>query len=537
MSQELNNTSSLEDVNAKVEEGLKEIESLIPEDPISKATGAKVGSEEHTQQGELLSKVKETNSTKRVNRILTILEWVGYIGLAVSSVIKLTGIIYDINYHVPFLKEVIGNIGLYILGFFITVIIVIMTHLTSDGLVNNKWKAISRLILVWLAMLGLTASFYFDYRAITNYTTLVVEKQKEKKIANKNDTDGVAVKAVNDGVALLKDSLAMYTKNIKDGQARLLEISSQKNAINDSIDRVKKQKEKIKSRKTIKKLNQNIYTSRKQLESLVTEETSVQARQKMYMEEIGKVQEKIEAKSLQKGELLEGLDDKMDEEQFSRMLFLFVLVIFIEFTSFGKLLADFLGNKNLEADLKAKLDQLNNNTNTMDVLRGHLNASEVQQARNFDRELTMRASISEVHALSSIATMHRQAQNVKSLTQATHKIGEATQEVTNMAIEGVASSIQANLANRRVKKLEEFVTQTGKVLPIVHKSFSKEEEETFIKAVAEDCLQKQSSADMDLEKDYEARNALAKVVNTLAISSHEAYRRLSKYMELEDPNE
>ena len=147
--------SRLEDVNEKIDLGLKEIENLIPEDPVAKATGAKVGSEEHIQQSELLGRVKETNSTKRVNRILTVLKWIGYIGLLVSSVIKLTGIIYDIDFHVPFLKEVISPIGVAILGFFITMIIIIMTHLTSDGLVNNKWKPISRLILVWLAAVGL----------------------------------------------------------------------------------------------------------------------------------------------------------------------------------------------------------------------------------------------------------------------------------------------------------------------------------------------------------------------------------------------
>jgi len=50
--------------------------------------------------------------------------------------------------------------------------------------------------------------------------------------------------------------------------------------------------------------------------------------------------------------------------------------------------------------------------------------------------------------------MHRQAQNVKSLTQATHQIGEATQEITTMAVEGIASTIRADLASKRVDKLQ-----------------------------------------------------------------------------------
>ena len=456
---ETNNDSSLGKIQDRIEDNIKDIESLIPEDPISKATGAKVGTEEHLSQGELLSKVKETNSTKRVNRILTILRWVGYVGLFISSIVKFTGIVYDIDFHVPFLKEVIGNVGIGTLGFFITLIIIIMTHLTSDGIVNSKWKALPRVVLIWLAMAGLSASFYFDYRAINNYTDVVVEKIKSKKITNTSNVDGLKVQAVNDGVTLLKESIALYSRQLQDGQDRLTDISSQKNSINESIDRVKRQKEKIKSRKTIQKLNQNIYTSRKQLESLVVEETTIQKKQKMLMAEISKIQEKIESKTLQKGEIINSLDSKMDKEQFNRLIFLFVLVVFIELTSFGGLLADFLGNKNLEGDLKAQLDQLNNNTNAMSVLRGHLTASEVRQARDFDRELTIRGTISDVHALSSIANMHRLATNTKGFAQATHTIGEATNEVTNMAVEGIASTIRANLANRRVQKLEEFITQ------------------------------------------------------------------------------
>ena len=56
-----------------------------------------------------------------------------------------------------------------------------MTHITSDGLVNNKWKALPQLVLIILALLGLIASFYFDYPAISNYTNVVVEKIKSQK--------------------------------------------------------------------------------------------------------------------------------------------------------------------------------------------------------------------------------------------------------------------------------------------------------------------------------------------------------------------
>ena len=459
MSQTTNDTSSLNDITNQIDDNIKNIESLIPEDPIAKATGAKVGTDEHLQQGELFNKVKETNSTKRVNRILTVLRWVGYVGLFVSSIIKFTGIVYDIDFHVPFLKEVIGGVGIATLGFFIAIIIIIMTHLTSDGLVNNKWKSLPRVTLIWLAMIGLSASFYFDYRAISNYTNVIVEKIKSEKLLNQSDSDGVAVKTADDSIELLKTNLALYQSQIQTSQKRVEEISTQRGTINNSIERVKRLKEATNSNKKIRKLNQNIYTSRKQLEELTGEENRLSIKQNALMSKIATLQKEIQTQSLQKGVLLKNVDNRMNKDQFDRLVFLFVLVIFIEVTSFGGLLADFLGNKNLEADLKNQLDQLNNNTNTMSVLRSHLTAAEVRQARDFDRELTIRGTISDVHALSSIASMHRLAQNTKGFAQATHRIGEATNEVTKMAVEGIASNIRANLANRKILELQKMIEE------------------------------------------------------------------------------
>jgi chromosome segregation ATPase len=289
-----------------------------------------------------------------------------------------------------------------------------------------------------------------------------VEKIKQKKIKDNHDADGVVVQGVDDSTTLLKTNLNLYQTQIQTSQNRIEEISNQRGIINTSIERVKSLKEGKKSNKEIRKLNQNIYTSRQQLKELTAEEQRLTAKQSELMGRIATIQKEINTQANKKGELLHDMDNKMSKDQFDRLIFLFVLVIFIEITSFGGLLADFLGNKNLEADLKAQLDHLNNNTDTMSVLRSHLTAAEVRQARDFDRELTIRGTISDVHALSSIASMHRLAQNTKGFAQATHQIGEATNEVTQMAVEGIASSIRANLANQRVEKLQQLLVNHEK---------------------------------------------------------------------------
>jgi len=448
-------------INNQINDYIEDIKTSLPKDVVEEATGATVGSPEHNEQNKLIDKVKETNSTQRVNRTLTVLKWIGYVGLLISILVKFTGIVYDINFHVPFLHTVIGIMGVAILGVFITLVITVMTHLTSDGLVNNKWKTVPRLVLVWLVMFGLSASFYFDYRAITNYTVSVVEKVKIEKIESKTDVAGIAVSSVQKEIDNLNKSVERYQKSLDTIETRLTGITEERTAINGSIERVKQKKESSTiSNKELKKLNQNIYTSRKQLTGLEKEEEKLTERQSNLMTSIKETQKEIGAKTGNKIDAVKSVDSKMDNEQFHRFLFLFILVVFIEVVSFGGLLADFLGNKNLETELKDKLDSLRNNTNMMGVVNANLSIMEANQAQQADMELSIRGAVNQVYALSAINNIHRQGEQVKSLVSATNKIGVATNDLTNLAVEGIANNIVANLETKRANKLEELLNES-----------------------------------------------------------------------------
>jgi hypothetical protein len=447
-------------INSQIVDYIDEVKASLPKDMVEEVTGAKTGSEEHSEQNKLIDTVKETNSTKRVNRTLTVLKWVGYMGLLISLLVKFTGIVYDINFHVPFLFTVIGDIGVAILGVFITIVIVVMTHLTSDGLVNNKWKTVPRLILVWLVMLGLSASFYFDYRAITNYTVSVMEKVKIKKMESKTDIAGIEVSSVQSEIDNLNKSVERYQNSLDSIETRLTSISGERTVINSSIERVKQKKESSNiSNKELKKLNQNIYTSRKQLSELEKEEEKLTTRQANLINSINTIQKEIGTKTGNKIDAVKSVDSKMDNEQFHRFLFLFILVVVIEVVSFGGLLSDFLGNKNIEVELKDKLDTLRNNTNLMGVINSNLSMMEANQAQQANQELGIRGAVNQVYALSAINNIYRQGESVKSLVSATNKIGDATNELTNLAVEGIANNIVANLESKRADKLQDLLNE------------------------------------------------------------------------------
>jgi len=447
----------LDEISSSIDSTIAEIEDLLPKDPVAQATNTVVGTPEHIAKNELIDKVKETNSTKNVNRVLSVLTGIGYVGLIISALVKFTGIVYDIDYHVPFLKTVISEFGVASLGVFITLIILVMTHITSNGLVNRKWRAIPRVILIWLAIMGLLASMYFDYRAIGNYTKTVVEKQKILKNNNTNDKDGIKISAVDKVIQGYQKSIDGYNKELDSLRDRIGAISITRNKIDENLNDIKEKKMSRLSKKDIRRLNQNVRTGRKQLEELQKEEDRNLARQKDIEASIESIQAKVEAKTKEKGVMIGNVDAQMNDEQFQRLIFLFAIVIFIEITSFGGLLSDFLGNKNLENSIHEQLDTLNNNTNAMSVLSAHISRMGVDQARSFNQQLLVQGNISKMQNLSHVAGLNQQAENIKGFTQATHMIGEATNGIVQEAVTGYAHGIKANLYEQKAKALLDIV--------------------------------------------------------------------------------
>lgn len=450
-------STTLSEANEKIEAHLEEIESNNPIGDVERLTGLKSGTEEHRETSELLNKVKDTNSTKRVNRTLKLLKIVGFIGIIVSVIIKFTGIVYDIDFHVPFLKTVIGDYGVGLLGVFITGVILLLTHAMSDGLVNNKWRKTPRSVLGFLLLIGIIASGYFDYRAVGNYTKSVVEAKKSEKLDSNTDIAGIAMQNQDSKEAIIKQNINSFLSSLNSNSDMLKSLMEQKQTINQSIERVKTKKESTNSNREIRKLNQNIYTSRKQLTSIDKDIERLETSNNALQAKIEVEQKKLDDVTDKKQSTVKTVDSQMNSEQLQRLVFLFGLILFIEISSFGNILSDFLGNKNTHDELYEHMDSLNNNYNAFMVLKQALQNQEARQTRDMNRELRMRGVLSDVHSLSSISTMKNQAENIKSITLATNQIGEATNEVVEQAVEGIANGIKANLYEQKAKKLLEVL--------------------------------------------------------------------------------
>jgi len=172
---------------------------------------------------------------------------------------------------------------------------------------------------------------------------------------------------------------------------------------------------------------------------------------------ISDVENQIKNKTEEKISVVSGLDNNMSNEQANRFIFMFVFIVLIEAVSYLGLLADFMGTKNLDNELKNKIDTLNNDINMKDVLFNNLSIRQAQQAQNTNRELQIANALSQVYALSNINNMYHQGENIKSLINATNTIAKNTNDLAEIAVDGMASSISYQLEKKKNDKLLELL--------------------------------------------------------------------------------
>ena len=456
----LNNTQTnvFEDINKKIDQNIEQLEKVTNDnDIISKVSNVKVGTDEYNEVNKYLENVKNINSTNRINHTIRILKVIGYTGLILTGITELMGSVYDLNYHVPELKGSIGVFGIGILGFLITLISVLLAHKMGDGLVNNKWKNTPRFILIFFMLIGVILGLYFNYRMVTNYTSNLIIDLKNKQLSNNTDVAGVKSKQTDIKLNNLNNKLNNLNNKLKTLNERIIDINKQKDIFTDNINKAIEDKRNIKSRREINKINQNIYTSRKQIKILDEEINKVNEEINKVNEEINKVNEEINKLSNNKINIIKNVDEELESEKFNRLLFLFILVLFFKISSFMGLLADFIANKNTEAEYMEKLNSINNIVDANSVISANLMRIEAQQISNMNKNLGMMRLNNETSYLSSLNNMHQQTNATRGFISATNELTNTNTELVNLAIDGAKNAIIAGIENKKRRALEEIL--------------------------------------------------------------------------------
>ena len=446
-----------EDINLKIDNNIEKLEKLNDNDIISKISNAKIGTEEYNEINKYLENVKKINSTNRINHTIRILKLIGYIGLILTGITELMGSVYDLNYHVPELKGSIGVFGMGILGFLITLISVLLAHKMGDGLVNNKWKNTPRFILIFFMLIGVILGLYFNYRMVTNYTSNLIIDLKNKELSTNNNIASIKSKQNDIKLANLNNKLNVLNNKLNILNKRLVDINKQKNVFTDNINKAIEDKRKIKSRREINRINQNIYTSRNQIKILDEEVIRINTQINEINTQINEINKEMDEISNNKIHIIKDVDEGLEGEKFNRLLFLFILVLFFKISSFMGLLADFISNKNTEAEYMDKLNSINNIVDANSVISANLAKIEAQQVSNMNRALGMMRLNNETTYLSSLNNMHQQTQSTRGFISATNELTNTNTELVNLAIDGAKNKILADIENKKRLALEETI--------------------------------------------------------------------------------
>ena len=121
------------------------------------------------------------------------------------------------------------------------------------------------------------------------------------------------------------------------------------------------------------------------------------------------------------------------------------------------LLADFIANKNTEAEYMEKLNSINNIVDANSVISANLMRIEAQQISNMNKNLGMMRLNNETSYLSSLNNMYQQTNATRGFISATNELTNTNTELVNLAIDGAKNAIIAGIENKKRRALEEIL--------------------------------------------------------------------------------
>ena len=442
-----------------VDDTIKKLDESLPTDDITELSGAPIGSPEYENYEKLIDNVGEINSTGRVNFVILGLRLVGILGIFLSIVIKIWSIQFDATYHLPTLVKVIGDSGLIIGSTLVAFVILFFSHAGADGLVNNKWLTSNKIVLASLFLIGITSSLFFDYRAVSNYTTAITEDAKVKHLQSNTTTLGVEMSKADSKEKALVGQENGITATLSKIRTRLQNIGDERSSINSEISTYKTDKQNTTNKKKIKTLNSNIYTSRKQLKELDKEEANLLSREENYNSQLDFMNTKKDKIAESKISTISVADIEAEEEKKIRLILMYVFLVFIEIASFGMTLADHVSNKNLTKDGITKANQIVKNSNQEVVLDRALNVILANQVKRAGQKVQMTGHIMDTFGATGVLQQASTAKMIGTTAGALMHANETAVKGQEALMEAQVVDLHGKLAVRKSSKLEELVRE------------------------------------------------------------------------------
>jgi hypothetical protein len=438
---EQTNTSILQESVNKFNEAIADFERNLPKDDLEALTGIQAGSKEHASISELVDRVKDNNSTSKFLFATTWFSMIGWIAIAISFVFKAFGVVFDMDYHFPMVKELVGWWLVVAIGILMATIIKAVTHLSADALVNNKWRKIPKLIAVTFFLLGFASSIYFYQRAIFNYSNIMAEKFKDKELQKLNNADAVRLKAVREEIEAVKKMSEGDTKRLESLNNQIDALTAQKASINKEISQYKKRKEGRISRREEKKLNSNIYTSRKQKDSIDRDiERLLKQTNSLRNDSSSSTSSRLAILAEKEKKILDEVQAKIDEQKGDQVVFRWIFVLFFELLSYIGIVAKVMENLNRHRGISMEaIDRINAMTSDEAIVKAHMRQLQAQKLKEMNQDFAiMRGSTGLIGQLGTTQVMN-QAQTTKDIVDT---VVVTQSEMANIGRQAVGTQIE-----------------------------------------------------------------------------------------------
>jgi len=315
------------------------LSNIRPPDVLEQISGAKMGEPEYVEAEKNAGLLKEIHSQEKINKHLMILKRLGYIGIALSLIVGLIGVHFDIQYHFPDMEKVISSPFIWIFAGFLAILIMVAIHIPLEGMVNDRYLPKTKKVLMWLLLIAIPLKLYVDYKAIKNYSKTIAEEKRKESLGDSTKSAGASITTVN----LVKEN----------GQKNLNRINAQLDTYNEQLksilaDRKPQQAiiDKWSSKKGTDWRREQIKNAKIALEKIDMRQSSIQnhinqlqKQQNLYMDSITKNANAV-VNILKQSEVLAG------EEATSRFWMMVALLSLVELSSLLHVLSDYLRVKN-----------------------------------------------------------------------------------------------------------------------------------------------------------------------------------------------
>ena len=457
------NFNDLEQLKESWKQDEEKLFNELDNDEFAKESDTKAGTPENLEVKKLVNEAVEINSTKRVNKDIFWLKVFGVFGSILGIFVKTTSIQFDIKYHFPTILDMIDEFYLSLIGLIGALLITGALHLFGRAMLNTKWSFSNRVILGAFFVFFIIGAFYLDWVAVKNYSKVFAEQNRVKLIDNDNSLLGAKNNLIASKSNIINSSIKSLTTQ-KDQLNKSIEANNKMiTKVNESIEVVKAKKLHTSSRKRIAQLNQNIYTSRKQLEQLENNNNLLFSKVKEIDTKINDEIKKLDMLGEDKQKVLLASDSKALLEKSKRESFFIAMVIFIELLSNSYLLAEIMNIRNIK---KRKLIQLAEEQQThkdiMGAVEHIMNVNIANDIKGLTKKGEMYNTMSKMQTINSLSQMSNQVETTKQNIVMLGRVNNIVRDTNKEAMESVQHQLDAIKANRENAQLKLLLSEAMK---------------------------------------------------------------------------